>query len=634
MLGGYTGTKELPEKIETLRALAEETGAPVMCFFGVGNHGGGPTIEGLRTIDACRAADSGESTLYSSPDRYFDALRPMAGALPVHGGEMQHHASGCYSAFSAGKQKNRRSENALLQAEKFSALSRSLTGHAMNAQAMARGWQNVMFNQFHDLMCGCSIRSGLEDAILGYDEALMIAAREENAALQKISWRVDTMLGRKERVRSKQDGVLWGRDDLGTPVVLFNPHPFPVEGVAAVRGALGCAKDAQGRSLLTQNVRAERTNGADHIDTIVQAALPALGYRLVMLYHNDPEPTENTTFATQTSVGNDRICAEFDPESGAMVSLRLDGREYLRAPARPLLADVSHCDTWAHGVFTFDRIVGELGGAEFRVLENGPVRSALRVVTRRGNTVLTQIFRAYRGSDQLEVEATLDLQEKHVMVKLEYPLALQDAREFSEVPLGAIERSCTGMEEPCARWFALSGQEAGLAIINDGKHSYSCAQVALRFTVANSSMYADHYGQAHRDDTADHLDVGEQRFRFVIAPFAGDWADAGLNRRADRLNQTVVAIQETYHEGPLSPEYEGFSIDAENVSLECLKPAEDGGGMIVRLRECSGRPTSVQISAPLLKRAWTAQLGALKQQTWFVPDDPAKEPTIVSSIEE
>lgn len=632
--GGYTGTRDLTEKIEYMRDLSAQNGTPIMCFYGVGNHGGGPTIEGLNTLCEYMREKPESCAFFSSPDGYFAELEAHREHLPVHRGEMQHHASGCYSTFSLGKLRNRQSENALVQAEKFGILSGALTGHRPNTEALWRGWQNVMFNQFHDLMCGCSIRSGLEDAVRGYDEALMIAAREENAALQKISWRIDTMMGRAERVRSKQEGILWGRDDLGTPVVLFNPHPYAVEGVAAVRGRLGHAQDAHGEPLWTQQVRAERTNEEDHIDTIVQAKIPALGYRVVMMHKNDPQLTQSGTWAKETSVGNERVCAMFDPQTGAMSSLTLDGREYLADPARTLLVDISHCDTWAHAVFTFDKVVGELGQAEFRVLEQGPVRSALRVITRRGDTVLTQIFRVYRGSDQIDVEAKLDLHEKHVLVKLEFPLAQQGASEISEVPLGTIERRKTGMEEPCARWFALSGAEQGLGIVNNGKHSYSCQGDALRFTVANSSMYADHYGQQHRDDTAEYLDMGEQKFRYAVCPFAGSWTQASLNRRADLLNQNVVSIQETYHEGPLAQEYEGLSIDCPAVSLECLKRAEDGQGSVLRVRECTDKATEAHVHAPVLGRDLTIALAPLQQKTVYIPDDPALAPREVLLTEE
>ena len=80
-------------------------------------------------------------------------------------------------------------------------------------------------------------------------------------------------------MRSKQDGILWGSDNLGTPVVLFNPHPYPVLGTAVMRGRLGSAVDTHGEPVFAQQIRAEHTNGTDYTDTLFQAEVPALGYR-------------------------------------------------------------------------------------------------------------------------------------------------------------------------------------------------------------------------------------------------------------------------------------------------------------------------------------------------------------------
>ena len=40
--GEYTTAHHMPEKIENVRSLEERIHKPVMCFYGVGNHGGGP----------------------------------------------------------------------------------------------------------------------------------------------------------------------------------------------------------------------------------------------------------------------------------------------------------------------------------------------------------------------------------------------------------------------------------------------------------------------------------------------------------------------------------------------------------------------------------------------------------------
>ena len=56
-------------------------------------------------------------------------------------------------------------------------------------------------------MGGCCLRAALEDAEMLYGEAISIAARETNAAAQRISWQVDTSKG-LEIARSKEEGFL------------------------------------------------------------------------------------------------------------------------------------------------------------------------------------------------------------------------------------------------------------------------------------------------------------------------------------------------------------------------------------------------------------------------------------------
>ena len=62
-------------------------------------------------------------------------------------GDLQHHSSGCYSAESQVKRYNRKAENALLRAEKFSVLTELVSGHGYT-EGLTEGWKRVLFNQF------------------------------------------------------------------------------------------------------------------------------------------------------------------------------------------------------------------------------------------------------------------------------------------------------------------------------------------------------------------------------------------------------------------------------------------------------------------------------------------------------
>ena len=123
----YNDTNSLAEKTERIAEYAHETGTAQMDFYGVGNHGGGPTITGLRYLDGYLAAhpDAG----YSGADAYFDDARASGAAqsAPVWRHDLQHHASGCYTANVRVKSLNRRAETALDEAEQSSLLAPPLT---------------------------------------------------------------------------------------------------------------------------------------------------------------------------------------------------------------------------------------------------------------------------------------------------------------------------------------------------------------------------------------------------------------------------------------------------------------------------------------------------------------------------
>ena len=104
---------------------AAELKAPVeelMCFYGVGNHGGGPTRTNIDSLHRLQARSDLPELVFSSPEGYFAAVTEQGWDLPVVEGELQHHASGCYAAHSGIKRWNRQSENLLLAAEKWAAV--------------------------------------------------------------------------------------------------------------------------------------------------------------------------------------------------------------------------------------------------------------------------------------------------------------------------------------------------------------------------------------------------------------------------------------------------------------------------------------------------------------------------------
>ncbi|QNK54434.1 alpha-mannosidase [Paenibacillus sp. PAMC21692] len=641
--GGYNTHQSQPASPKIAEALeqAGHTGTDAMCFYGVGNHGGGPTIANIHEIRAMQHEHGKDAITFSSPDAFFDKALPGRHELPVVTGDMQHHASGCYSAHSETKLLNRKAEQRLLTAEKLSVAAHCLLGHRYETDFLRQAWETIMFNQFHDIMGGCCIREAYEDAREGYGHALYLGGVVQNGALQRISWAVDTMREGIGYLDKNQERTLWEQHDLGVPVVVFNPHSWSVTAPVVVTQQMKGATDESGKALSIQHVRASRTNGGDKYDTLFMAEVPAYGYRLYWIYRNKSHEaaTVDQVAATETSLENELVHLAFDKRSGG-ISRLLDKRSGVDLingiGGHPIVIDESECDTWGHNMLSFRKETGRFGEARLSVAESGPLRATLRTTSVYGQSTMRQDFTIYAGSPVVHVKVKLDWREKHNMLKLAFPLALEQPAATYEIPYGYLERPVNGEEEPAQRWVDVSGlteqgKRAGLALLNDGKYAFDVLDSELRMTAARGAIYADHYGE--RDEWCEYMDQGVQEFRYALVPHEGDWRAAGVVREAAVLNQPLLHVVETYHKGSLPPVLEGVRVSVSNVAVEAVKLGEDEDGYMVRCRETDGRAAEATIECHWLNRTWTAKFGCSEIKTFKLPFDLELEVSEVNLLE-
>ena len=264
-----TWPRELKEHIERCAGEIKDPRGSIMCFYGVGNHGGGPTKQNIESIHELNRAEDMPRLILSTPDDYFQAVKQSGRTLPVVSGELFHHSSGCYSAHSEVKRLNRLAENRLIMAEKLSVAGKHWAGGKYPLEKYTESWKKVLFNQFHDIMAGTSIEPAYEDARESYGAALDTAARGLNAAVQSISWHIDIPM----------------EEDM-KPIVVFNPNAF--SGKFEVEMESPCLKenqvlvDEEGTQIPLQTVQSlASSNGRTRLVFI--AELPALGYRTYRL---------------------------------------------------------------------------------------------------------------------------------------------------------------------------------------------------------------------------------------------------------------------------------------------------------------------------------------------------------------
>ena len=607
---GHAGTEDLDRTIETLRAQTAEDLVDRMLFGGVGNHGGGPTRGDLGHLTALMEADPETDLVFSSPDQYFTAVVAENLNVPAWKGEMQHHASGCYSATSLVKMLNRTAENRLAAAETWDTVSAIVTGADDNADALEEAWKDVLFNQFHDILCGCSIAEAYEDVRHSTGHAMAIADRVENAAHLRIAQRIDTWLPDiYEPVTLLRH--LCRKPGVPRPVVVFNPHAFPVRCAVRTNYPSKAVTDADGNAVLFQNVRSSRSNDS-HLDTLFFAEVPSLGYALYWLTWLEEDEIPADAFDVKTkawqsgvAVGedhleNDKLYVAFDKETGTIRSLvrKADGYDFASSGplALPTVFEDKTTDTWAHNVFRFDNILGEMECVSLEPSVSGEAVGAIRAKYRFKNSTLTQEFSLAAGEDQVRVRCKAIWQEPFTILKMRFPLEGSDGVGTYEIPGAFLRRPCTGDEEPMLRWADLTvtcpdGKKRGLAVLNDGKYSVSCPDTELRMTMLRNVIAADHYSSRPPADFA-YTDEGLQTYTYAITVHDGEPSCDDLCRKADLLNRAMTVVPVSYHKGTLKAKQSFLTVTKPNIAVTAFKKCADGSGdVVLRAYETAGKNT-------------------------------------------
>ena len=598
---GTNGIEALSKRIDDTEERAEKEGYGLMLFYGVGNHGGGPTRGDIEYLRENLEREGYNDLEFDSPDGYFEDILNELLDLPSWDDELQHHASGCYSATSLVKALNRKAENVLAAAEKWDTLSSIVTDSKPSTKDFEKAWQKVCFNQFHDIMCGCSIMEAYEDVKESQGYAMNIANESYNNAVLRISRKIDTWLeGVSDPVFEERHYAEFMPKPFPRPVVVFNPHSYEVELPVRTYHPSKAVTDCDGNEVLFQNVRSSRSND-NHLDTLFMAKVPPFGYATYWLeLDNEVKADKELSGEQNFFMENEFMAVELDSETGYIKSLvdKKSGVEYAgdKFLAIPTVINDENTDTWAHMVFKFHEVKGLMELVNIERVENGALRSVIRTKHKFGDSYLTQEFILAKGQKTLRVDCKAMWQEKFTMLKFAFPVGGEKEISTYEIPCGFIKRPCNGEEEPALNWADLTvnknGKRAGLSVMSDSKYSYDCPGAELRLTALRNVIFADHYSDRPAADF-NFTDEGLNRFSYGIFLHEGEAESSDIVKEAHLFNNNIVAVPESYHKGELEQKDCFLYTNLDNVVITALKRCEDGSGdLIVRLYETKGIDSS------------------------------------------
>lgn len=586
----YNDSASVRTRIEKIIAGAE--GQPMksfMAFYGAGDHGGGATIENIRSIKEIMNEQGAPVVSFSTPEKYFEEIRNNRDLdLPVVKDDLQHHAPGCYTAECEIKKGNRKSEAALIVAEKIASVGSRAWACNYPADDLSAAWKQVLLLQFHDSLAGSSLFEHSQAAKEGYGYALQIASQTTYMSLQKLEWQVPA------------------EDPASQYLVVFNPHAWEIDTVVSYDFNWGTnhmssrVEDENGNSLYHQWTAASTETGSRK-KLLIRTAIPAFGYRQIRLMDGETGAINKAVIVTIDTIENEFLKVTvlptgigiFDKTSGKQV---FSGKE---GGCRALIID-DPSDTWSHDIKSFDKVIGAFDNAVVKVLESGPVRGTLRSVSKYGESTLTIDWSLNVGSKHLSADVTLDWKEHLKMLKFAFPVDVTSPAATYETPYGFIERATNGDEDPGQRWIDMTGLRGtdtyGFTIINDAKYGYSVHGNDMRISVARSAVYA-HHNPRVLDLQAEHLwmDQGIQTFKMLLAPHKGTWKETAIQRTAEEFIAPPLSIYQGIHGGTMPKSGSFLSTDSPNVIITAVKQAEFSKDIIVRCVEMTGSPVTASI---------------------------------------
>ena len=609
----YNDSGALGVRVREVTALREPV-KEMMVFYGAGDHGGGATDENIRSIGKIMATPGAPKLVYSTPEKYFAAIRAMKDVeLPVIRGSLEHHAVGCYTAVAQVKKDNRTTEMAVTTAEKLASLGSVVWNARYPSSELQAAWEKVLFQQFHDSLAGSARPEHYVTSRHAYGYAQEVANQTIFLSLEKLAWQIPT------------------EDPQSDYLVVFNPHAWNTE--------LGVEYDLNWRPEVPSELTDEQGNRVAHQwgqgstitgdrhALVFQAPLPAFGYRQFRIRKASTEgAVPSAVKASEEILENDHLRVTFSKEGTIGVFDKDAGQELFEGPTAGARAVVLNdpSDTWSHHVYSYTDDIGAFTRTDLRVLEGGPLRGCVQVRSHYGGSTLETNWLLYAGSRTLEARCTLDWHEHMKMLKLSFPVRVQEPRSTYELAFGHIELKTDGAENPGQRWIDLTGKRAGkdygLAVINNAKYGYSVLNNDMRVSIARGAVYAHDLGTKLKPDgTYIWQDQGIQTFRMWLVPHAGPWQAAGIPRLTEEYTAPVPVLYQGIHPGSKPQSGSFLSVDVKNVVVTALKKAEEGDDLILRCYETDGRPTTATLRLGFVNREWTGKFRPLEIKTLSIP---------------
>ena len=575
----YLGPVTASRLARDLITLGVGNGVTEICYFyGVGDHGGGPTRADLDTIRAVGSATGFPAVQCSTVMDYVAALLATEPDLPVVKGESDHVFEGTYVTRVDAKRMNRSSENALVEAETLVALA-----GIGAADELSKAWRGILHHQFHDILGGSAVAAAYLDQRRDAEHAARCASDLRSRAMSVLT----TQGSSDQIVATNSTG--FDRRDLITVT-----HAI-LDGRTGIESSDGTPIPAQ----VTSNgdlvfVAELAAFGSAEFRLTDTALVQPPQIHLTPSTQNGQLDIESPFFSAQLRLSSGIITSLLSKSMDAVVvgrgSLSPESLRQLRPElgfgALVLTHEMPHPMTsWVIDDVDSERVL--LVGASTEITENGPVRVVLSTVHSFGASSATVRTVFYTDLPWIDYEVELDWAEVGSPtlgvpgLAVSFGSRLRSPELWVETPFSATQREPDGYLGSMLRWADLGSADGGIAVANDSKYGVDALGPRLRIPLVRSAY--DPEGQGEAD--------GIEVTRLRVLPHSGSWKQAGIVAMAAGLNSPILVA--SHAKLPYDGQTVRPRLDSGSAVIAGLRADDDG--ILLKLYEATGEDGQVII---------------------------------------
>lgn len=529
IFGGYNTLKgdALNKVHQYLESEEKDVG---LCLWGIGNHGGGPSRIDLENLNEFMS-NSDIPIIHSSAEAYIADIDREN--LKVIDKSLIPCMVGCYTSMVRIKQANRRLENKIAMTEKIMNYAELTSDFKFDVDELKRAKKALAFCQFHDILPGSAIKAVEEDGLryLNYGEE--IVDKLYTKAFIKLC----------EGQKKAKDGEI--------PIMVFNPHPYEIEGEFEVgfmlqnqnwnedEQTLAEVYDDGGNALPTQNEKPDCTFNLDWIQKVsfvgklAPSSVTGFYCKLTTVKKNTLRNAEYNE--DSITVENDRMVASVNKKTGLIELYKVDGKAYIENSGQ-IEVYKDNEDPWGMTVDSFKNfeacfnLMSDEAANSFigykeekiqnvRVVEDGKVRTKVQAFFEYNRSAAVVEYTIPKNGIYIDVDITLYSNEPNKMIKYRIDTKLSGI-PYGETAFGYEELFDDEREAVYHKWCGIREEKDSLYVINKGIYGGSFTNNSIKLSLLRTPMYSAHpIGNrqiAPHDRFINHMDMGERRFSFRI----------------------------------------------------------------------------------------------------------------------